>query len=165
VRHHGRCGDPAQCGVGQKGRRDDDAVAKVVDAVAHQHAQAATARLLGVKVVVVLVPIAFVVVHVAVQLGLFQQPEKQQATQQRGKQCLRRRLAFKSLGQHMQQRRAQQHAGRQADQVFDQPAQHRQRQLGRDQHRKKATRKGGQDDVEQGHGRGPGLNAGLVDSV
>src|SRR5947209_19746389 len=36
------------------------------------------------------------------------------------------------LGQHVEQRGAEQHAGRQTDQMLHQPAQHRQRQAGGD---------------------------------
>ena len=73
--------------------------------------------LLGVEVVVVVVAVALVVVGVAVQLGLFQQEEEQQPAEQREEQLVRADMALEGLGQHVQQGRAQQHAGRQADQV------------------------------------------------
>ena len=62
---------------------------KFVDAVAHQHGQAAAPGLLGIEVVVMVVPVTLVVVDVAVQLHLLQQPEEQQAAEQRRKQRLR----------------------------------------------------------------------------
>jgi hypothetical protein len=78
------------------------------------------------------VAVALVVVGVAVELGLLQQPEEQQPAQQRAEQRLRSGRALEGLGQHVQQRRAQQHAGRQADQPLDDAAEHRQRQRGGD---------------------------------
>ena len=79
-----------QLHIRQEGSRDDDAVAEIVDAVAHQHGQVAAAPgLLGIEVVVMVVPVTLVVVDVAVQLHLLQQPEEQQAAEQRRKQRLR----------------------------------------------------------------------------
>ena len=80
--------------------------------------------LLRVEVVMVVVAVAFVVVAVAVQLGLLQQEEEQQPAQQRGEQRLRAGLALEGLGQHVEQRGGQQHAGRQAHQVLHHAAEH-----------------------------------------
>ena len=63
-------------------------------------------------VVMMVVAVAFVVVAVAVELGLFQQPEGQQADQEGEEQVVRiGGAALEGLGQHMQQRSAQQHPG------------------------------------------------------
>ncbi|WP_163279086.1 hypothetical protein, partial [Klebsiella aerogenes] len=68
----------------QEGGRDDGAIAEVVDAVADQHGQPAATRLLGIEMVMMVVAVALVVMHMAVELDLLQQPEKQQAAQQHG---------------------------------------------------------------------------------
>ncbi len=111
MRHHGHGRDDAQLHIRQEGGGDDDAVAEVVDAVAQQDAQAPLAGLVGIKLVVVVVTVPLVVVAVAIELGLLQQPEGQQADQEGEEQVVRiGGAALESLGQHVQQRSAQQHA-------------------------------------------------------
>ena len=115
------------------------------------HAPAAPARLLLVEAVVVMVRVALVVVAVPVELGLLEQEEEQQAAEQGREQRLRAGLALERLGQDVEQRGAEQHAGRQAHQVLDQPRQHRQRQPGGDDDRQHAAGEGGEDDPGEGH--------------
>ena len=109
------------------------------------------AGLFHIELVVVVVAIAFVVVVMPVELGLFQQPEEQQPAQQRQEQRMRVAATLEGLGQHMQHRRAQQHAHRQADQVLDQAPQHAHGQRRGNGHRQQAAGQGGNNDVEQGH--------------
>jgi flagellar basal body-associated protein FliL len=61
--------------------------------------------------VLVVVGVAFVVVLMAIQFGLFEQEEEQQAAKQRGEQAVRIGPCLECLGQHLQQCRAQQHSG------------------------------------------------------
>ena len=153
VRDDRQRGHDAQAHVGQEGGRDDHAVAEVVDAVADQHAPAPLPGLQRVEVVVVVVPVAFVVVRVAVQLGLLEQEEEQQPREQRGEQRLRVGATLERLGQDIEQRGGEQHAGRQADQVLDHARQQRHRQAGRDDDRQQAAEQGREDDVAERHGR------------
>ena len=99
-----------------------------MDAVAEDHAPAAAPGLLAVEAVMVVVRVALVVVAVAIELGLLEQEEEQQAGQQRREQALRAGLAVERLGQDVEQRGAEQHAGRQADEVVHHPRQHADRQ-------------------------------------
>ena len=55
-------------------------------------------------------PVALVVVAVAIELGFFQQEKEQQTAEQGHEKAVRVDLALKSFGQHQQQGRAQQHA-------------------------------------------------------
>ena len=151
MRNDGQRRQHSQSPVGQEGGRDDDAVAKVVDAVAHQNRPAAAPGLLFVVVVVMLVAVAFVVMAVPVQLGLLEQEEEQQSCKQRGEQRMRAGLALEGLRQHVQQRGAQQHADRQADHVFDDAAEQLHGHCGCNEHRQHATGQRGEHDVEQRH--------------
>ena len=124
-----------------------------MDAVAHQHAPAAAAGLVGIEamVMVVLRIVAFVVVAVAVQLGLFEQEEKQQAQQQGCEERLRWRPALEGFGQDQQQGRAEQQAGGQTDQALEQAAEHMHRERCGDQDRGQAAGECGYDDIKEGH--------------
>jgi len=64
---------------------------------------------------------------------------------------VRRDVAFEGLGQHMQQRRSEQHTGRQAHQMSDDQAQQGCRHGSRQADRNHAAEEGGSDDVKQGH--------------
>ncbi len=160
-------GDRTDVRVNQESRRDQHAIAEVVDAVAHQHAPAPATRLLGIETVVVVVVIVLVMVPVAVQLGFFQQEEEHQAAQQGQEQRMRLDVRLECLGQHVQQGRAQQHAGGQAHEVANDQAQQRGRQGRSQQNGNQAAEQRGGHDVSQGHviilatvSNPPGLSSG-----
>src|SRR4051812_34540166 len=104
-------GDDTQSSICKEGRGDDDPVAEIVDAVAHDDAPSAAPRLLLVEAVMMVMFVAFMMVTVAIQLRLFKQKEEQQSAQQRGKKQLWTRLALEGLGQHIEQRGSQQDPG------------------------------------------------------
>jgi len=153
VRDDGQRRDHPQLGVDQEGGRNDHAITEVVDAVAHQHRQAAPPGLIGIKAVVVVVMVMLVVMAMPVQLGLFQQEKEHQTTQQGQEQGIWPYPGAERLRQHVQQGRAQQDTGGQADQVLDDQAQQRGRQ-GRSQHHgHDPTQEGRQQNVHKRHVR------------
>ena len=121
---HGR--DQPQMGSDKESSGDQDAIAEVVDAVAHQHAPAATAGLFGIKAVVVMVVIVLMVVpwryNSAFPAGKNINPPSRSGTKP-GVAVLTQRLPGSTCNKAV----PQQHARRQAHEV---PNNQRQQGLG-----------------------------------
>ena len=121
---HGR--GHAQLHIGQKGSGHQQAVAKGMDAVAHQHrprtGHPRRGRILGVVMVMALrVPMAVgvpMLMAVVPQFGLVEQKEKHQTHQQGDEQLVGRSPRFKGFGQQMHEGRGQQSACRQTEQML-----------------------------------------------
>ena len=100
-----RRGQHAQHGVGEEGGRHQHAVGQVVQRTAHQDEHAASAGLVPVVALVMMVPVALVVVAVAQQRDLLQHEEADQAGQHQREQGPRVGVRrFERLRQQVQQR-------------------------------------------------------------
>jgi hypothetical protein len=156
----GQRGAPAQRGIGEEGRGDQQAVGEVVEAVADQDGQvspwlpAAPCRWWWLWVWSshccppwCMSDVAAGVVGVAPQRVFFQDEEGEDAAQQQRKHLARREAAFQRLGQQVQRRRRQQQAGGEAHreaQPLARQAEHHQRRRGDAEH---AAEQAGEDDL------------------
>ena len=122
VRHDRKRGEHAERGVDQKRAGDDHPVGKIVKRVADQDRQTATACLLGIVTVMMVMRIALVMMRVMNQREFLEQEETENAEQNDPAQRKRIGVALKRLGQQVRNRCRQQQPGRNRHQLVDQLA-------------------------------------------
>ena len=129
MHQHSQRSNRAQTHVSHEGRSNQDTVAKAVHAVTREHGPTARTARLGRGVVNFVFVLMFIFTFMAVlvvmvfvpvvpQLGFVQQEKEHQANQQRHEQIFGSRLAFKSFGQQVHERRGHQRTGSQAEHVL-----------------------------------------------